>query len=57
MERIGLIFFIGVLGVIALYAASHGHEHATTYWIGIAFFIFSVLLNFKLIAVHDEHSH
>ena len=57
MERLGLMFLIGVLGVLALFVASHGHLHAMPYWGGIAFFVFSILLNFKLIAVHDEHAH
>lgn len=56
MERIAMILLIGFFGVLALFVASNA-QHGLPYWAALAFFVFSILLNFKLIAVHDEHAH
>jgi hypothetical protein len=56
LSRYGMMFLIAVFGVTGLFVASNG-QHGLPYWGGIAFFIFCILLLFKLISVHDEHAH
>jgi len=55
-SRLGMMFLIGVFGVASLFEASNA-QHGLPYWAGLAFFIFCILLLFKLIAAHDEHAH
>lgn len=56
LSRLGMMFLIAVFGVGALFVASNG-QHGLPYWGGIGFFVFCILLLFKLIAVNDEHAH
>ena len=56
MQRFGIMFFVAVFGVCALFVAAKSQE-GMPYWAAIAFFVFCILLLFKLIAVHDEHAH
>jgi hypothetical protein len=56
LSRLGMMVLIGVFGVIALFAAAKAQDGAP-YWIGITFFVFCILLLFKLIAEHDKHAH
>ncbi|HVI86723.1 MAG TPA: hypothetical protein VM659_00395 [Dongiaceae bacterium] len=56
LSRLGMMLLIAVFGVGALFVAANG-QHGLPYWGGIAFFVFCILLLFKLIAVHDEHAH
>lgn len=55
LSRLGMMLLIGVFGVASLYVASNA-QHGLPYWAAIAFFVFCILLLFKLIAVHDEHA-
>lgn len=55
LSRLGMMVLIGVFGVGSLFVASNG-QHGLPYWGGIAFFVFCVLLMFKLIAEHDKHA-
>lgn len=56
LSRLGMMLLVGVFGVLGLFEAANG-QHGLPYWGGIAFFVFCILLIFKLIAVHDEHAH
>jgi arginine exporter protein ArgO len=56
LSRLGMMVLIGVFGVGALFAAAKAQD-GVPYWVGIAFFVFCILLLFKLIAEHDKHAH
>lgn len=56
LSRLGMMLLIGVFGVGALFVASNG-QHGLPYWGGLGFFVFCVLLLFKLIDENEKHAH
>ncbi|HVI91961.1 MAG TPA: hypothetical protein VM659_26970 [Dongiaceae bacterium] len=54
LSRFVMMFLIAVFGVAALFVASKSQE-GMPYWAALAFFVFCILLLFKLIAVHGQH--
>jgi hypothetical protein len=56
LSRLGMMLLIGVFGVGALFVASNG-QHGLPYWGGLSFFVFCVLLIFKLIDENEKHAH
>ncbi len=54
ISRFGMMFLIAVFGVLSLFVAAKS-QIGMPYWAAIAFFVFCILLLFKLIAVHDRH--
>ena len=49
ITKIGIIFLLGIFAILSLTVAAGGHS-GFTYWAGLGFFVFCVLLTFYAVA-------